>query len=392
MKSNLALNKTKLKSIGDVLSGFAFDSGYFNYKTGMPIVRIRDIISGKTSTYYDGPFDRRYLIKNGDYLIGMDGEFNITKWSGGEALLNQRVCKLFLDSKKVYPKYVYYLMHRKLKEIELRTPYVTVKHISTKQILDIDLLLPPLPIQRKVASILDKAESAREKRREANRLTDELLKSAFIEMFGNPIKNPKKWQFYKVKDIAAKEKNSIKAGPFGSSLKKEYYVKKGYKIYGQEQVIRDDLTYGDYYINEERYRTLENNKIKKGDILISLVGTFGKISIVPDVFEPGIINPRLMKITLNKKIIIPNFFKSLLISEGMKAQIENFSHGGTMGIVNVEIMKNIKIPVPPITLQQKFAELVQKVEKLKEKQRDSEKELDNLFNSLMQRAFRGEII
>ncbi len=144
---------------------------------------------------------------------------------------------------------------------------------------------------------------------------------------------------------------------------------------------------GDYYINEDRYKSLESNKIKEGDILISLVGTFGKISIVPKEFEPGIINPRLMKITLNKKLVIPIFFKFLLISKGIRSQIENVSHGGIMGIVNVEIMKKIKIPIPPLPLQHKFATLVQKVERLKEKQRESEKELDNHFNALMQRYF-----
>jgi type I restriction enzyme S subunit len=264
--------------------------------------------------------------------------------------------------------------------------------LNQNRMNDIDVLFPPLPIQRKIASILEKAESAREKRREANRLTDEFLKSAFLEMFGDPVRNPKGWKICKVEDIAANEKHSIKAGPFGSSLKKEYYVKKGYKIYGQEQVIKDDLTFGDYYISEEKYKTLESNKIKEGDILISLVGTFGKISVVPKKFEPGIINPRLMKITLNQKMMIPIFFKFLLISEGIRARIENYSHGGTMGIVNIGIMKKIKIPVPPISLQQKLADLVQKVEKLKEKQSESEKELNNLFNSLMQRAFRGELV
>src|SRR4030042_2668938 len=186
--------------------------------------------------------------------------------------------------------------------------------IRLSDIEEVQIPLPPLPTQRKIASILEKAESAREKRKQANHLTDEFLKSAFLEMFGDPIRNSKGWKICEVKDVAANEKHSIKAGPFGSSLKKEYYVKKGYKIYGQEQVIRDDLTFGDYYISEEKYKTLESNKIKEGDILISLVGTFGKISVVPKKFEPGIINPRLMKITLNKKLVIPIFLKFLIVS------------------------------------------------------------------------------
>ena len=85
-----------------------------------------------------------------------------------------------------------------------------------------------------------------------------------------------------VEDVALNEKHSIKAGPFGSSLKKEFYVQEGYKIYGQEQVIKDDMSFGNYYISEKKYKELESCKVKAGDILISLVGTYGKISIIPE--------------------------------------------------------------------------------------------------------------
>jgi type I restriction enzyme S subunit len=310
-----------------------------------------------------------------------------------EGLIASSCAKISIDEQKASPALISYFLNTNYcyKQIIGKSVGSTRSTINLENIKRIKVPDIPLSIQRKIASILEKAESVKGKRKEANRLTDEFLKSAFLEMFGDPVRNTKGWKICEVEDIAANEKHSIKAGPFGSSLKKEYYVKKGYKIYGQEQVIKDDLTFGDYYISEEKYKTLASNKIKEGDILISLVGTFGKISVVPKKFEPGIINPRLMKITLNQKMMIPILFKFLLVSEGIRARIENYSHGGTMGIVNVGIMKKIKIPVPPIPLQQKFANLVQKVEKLKEKQRESENELNNLFNSLMQKAFRGEL-
>jgi type I restriction enzyme S subunit len=113
---------------------------------------------------------------------------------------------------------------------------------------------------------------------------------------------------------------------------------------------------------------------------------------VPKKFKPGIINPRLIKITLNKNIIMPLFFKYLFLSPYVKNQLENLSHGGTMNIINIGIIKNIRISIPPIPLQQKFAKIVEKVEKLREKQKKSEQEINELFESLMQRAFRGELV
>ncbi len=296
--------------------------------------------------------------------------------------------------KKVIPEWIYYFIRQDWFREKARNNFTGSagqKRVPASFLKGEKIPLTSLPIQKKIASILEKAEAARKKRRKAIRLTDELLKSTFLEMFGDPFFNEQKWPMQKIEEVCSNGKHAIKAGPFGSSLKKEIYREEGYKIYGQEQVIRDDFTYGNYYISREKYSELENYKIQAGDILISLVGTYGKISIVPEKYEPGIINPRLMKITLNQDFILPIYFKFLLKSDGMKAQINNLSHGGTMGIINLGIIKSLRYPIPPMEIQIKFADIVKKTERLKEKQYDSEKELDNLFNSLMQKAFQGNI-
>ena len=210
-------------------------------------------------------------------------------------------------------------------------------------------------------------------------------------MFGDPIKNSKGWKCPKIEDVVANEKNAIKAGPFGSALKKEYYVDSGYKIYGQEQVIREDVDFGDYYITQEKYKELENCAIKSNDVLISLVGTYGKLLIIPETFEAGIINPRLMKITFNKDIVNTIYFKYFFQSESLRNKLSDNTHGGTMPILNVGIVKNIHIPVPPIELQNQFADFVKQVDKLKSQMETSLKELEDNFNSLMQKAFKGEL-
>ena len=143
----------------------------------------------------------------------------------------------------------------------------------------------PVPVidrkkQDKIVDVLNKCKFIIDFRQKELLELDDLIKARFVEMFGDPIQNPKGWDMPLIEEVVANEKNALKAGPFGSALKKEYYVTSGYKIYGQEQVISGDCTFGDYYIDEERYKSLENCAVQAGDILISLVGTYGKLLIM----------------------------------------------------------------------------------------------------------------
>ncbi|RLJ61609.1 type I restriction enzyme S subunit [Lacinutrix venerupis] len=268
----------------------------------------------------------------------------------------------------------------------------TFKAITIKTLKSIKIPLPPLPTQKKIASILDEADTLRQLNKQLITKYDALTQSLFLEMFGDTWLNPKGWEMKLVEELALDKKHSIKAGPFGSSLKKDYYVEKGYKIYGQEQVIKDDLSFGDYYIDTEKYESLKSCKVQAGDILISLVGTYGKIAIVPQKFEEGIINPRLMKISPNQKIIKPDFFKMLLQGSGALIQMKSKSRGGTMDIVNVGIMRKIKVPLPPINLQNQFAERANIIQQQKAQAQQSLQKSEDLFNSLLQKAFKGELV
>lgn len=238
-------------------------------------------------------------------------------------------------------------------------------------------------IEKKLALILDIIE----KRKQELVGLDSLIKSRFVEMFGDPIQNPKGWDTSLVENVVANEKNALKAGPFGSALKKEYYVESGYKIYGQEQVISGDHTIGNYYIDEERYKALENCAVQAGDVLISLVGTYGKLLIIPDEFEPGIINPRLMKITFDKNKVNPLYFKFFFQSESLKRALSENTHGGTMDILNLGIVRKISMPLPPLKLQNKFVAFVEQVDKSKVAVQKALDETQLLFDSLMQKYF-----
>lgn len=145
----------RLGDVSKIQNGFAFESKLFNSEgRGLPLIRIRDIKRGFSETYTDEECDDAYIVNNGEYLIGMDGDFNVGYWSGGRALLNQRVCKL-VPSDKINPRYVYYYLPKALLEINSKTAYSTVKHLSSKQVAEINIPYPPLSEQEKIVSYLD---------------------------------------------------------------------------------------------------------------------------------------------------------------------------------------------------------------------------------------------
>ena len=241
--------------------------------------------------------------------------------------------------------------------------------------------------QNKIVSKLNFIVNLISIRKEQLEKLDELVKARFVELFGDPVTNPKGWDMPLIENVVANEKNALKAGPFGSALKKEYYVSSGYKIYGQEQVISGDHTFGDYYIDEERYKMLENCAVQAGDVLISLVGTYGKLLVMPEEFEPGIINPRLMKITFDKNRVNPYYFQHYFQSDSLKKALAENTHGGTMDILNLGIVRKLAMPLPPLALQNEFISFVEQTDKSKMEVQKSLEKLELLKKALMQKYF-----
>jgi len=165
---------------------------------------------------------------------------------------------------------------------------------------------------------------------------------------------PEGWVWCGFEQVSVSDKHALKAGPFGSALKKEFYSESGYKIYGQEQVISGDSTFGDYFIDEAKYRELESCAVKPGDLLISLVGTAGKVLVLPPTASPGIINPRLLKLSLNQIHIEPAYAAYMLQSAWAKHYFKLQGHGGTMEILNLGIIKALPVPLPPLTEQHRI--------------------------------------
>lgn len=144
----------KGKYVYFVQAGYPFNSEHFSLIKGMPLIRIRDITSGKCETYFDGDYSDEYVVNNTDLLIGMDGDFNVRWWESGQAVLNQRCCRI-LEKNNISRKYLYYALPFSLKELNDLTYFTTVKHLSNNGILNLNFPFPPLSEQQAIADYLD---------------------------------------------------------------------------------------------------------------------------------------------------------------------------------------------------------------------------------------------
>ena len=328
---------------------------------------------------------------------GKTGIYN----SEDEALLNQRVGNLKIyDEKVLLPKFRNYFISNKRSLIEKLAYGGAQPNISKAMIEDLDILLPPLAEQERIvekiealfAGIDEGVERLKSAQAQIKQYRQSVLKSAFE----GKLYKTTDWKEVDITKIIAKEKNALKAGPFGSALKKEIYVEKGYKIYGQEQVIAQNPFYGDYYINEEKYLELASCKVQPNDILISLVGTIGKVLILPNNIEKGIINPRLLKVTLDTSIYLPLFFKFYFESQYLRSLFKIKAHGATMDVLNLSILKELPFPLPTLPEQQHIVAEIEKhfavADELEKAVNEGLEKADKLKQSILKKAFEGKLV
>lgn len=169
--------QVRLADIASLTNGYPYKSKAFNDSNGTPIVRIRDVLPGKTATYYDGPIDdpRMTILQSGQIAVGMDGDFNCRTWKGGKVLLNQRVCTLDASDQFYSQRLLAFALPGYLNLINQHTSSITVKHLSSKTILDIPLPLPPLPEQERIVEKIETLFAELDKGEEALREVQKLL-------------------------------------------------------------------------------------------------------------------------------------------------------------------------------------------------------------------------
>lgn len=173
---------------------------------------------------------------------------------------------------------------------------------------------------------------------------------------------PLGWKWAFIPEVIAHDNYAIKRGPFGSALKKAYFVASGYKVYEQQHAINDDFLRGEYYVNEKKFEELKAFEVKPFDLIISCSGTVGKVAIAPVDMERGIINQALLKISLNTSALTNEYFKILFPAYYMKTEtLSDLQGTAQKNMVSVETLKSEPFPYPPIEEQHR---IVAKVDEL----------------------------
>ncbi|EOU2040687.1 restriction endonuclease subunit S [Clostridium perfringens] len=376
--------KDVLKNLVEIDSGYAFKSSFFNDNfEGIPIIRIRDINSGIAETYYSGDYEEKFIVNNDDLLIGMDGNFKIRKWSGGKALLNQRVCRIKSISNKLSNEYLYRILPLELKFIEDKTSFVTVKHLSVKDINNIELIIPHIDIQNKIVKIIDKSQELIDNRKKQIEELDLLVKSKFIEMFGDPVTNLKKWD-----KVAIGEMFEIKTGATPSRKENSYWEGGTIPWVKTTELKEYIINETEEYITEDGFNNSSVNLLPKDTILIAMYGQ-GKTR--------GMTGKLGIEATTNQACaaILPNnnenmdfvWYQLRLLYDELRA----LGQGGSQPNLNTNLVKTYQLIFPPVELQNEFERFIKHIDKLKFEMEKSLKELEDNFNSLMQKAFKGEL-
>jgi type I restriction enzyme S subunit len=210
------------------------------------------------------------------------------------------------------------------------------------------------------------------------------------------IKLPKGWISLKFENLMAPNKCSIKRGPFGSTVKKAYFVKSGFKVYEQKNAIYDNHKLGNYYINEEKFNELSDFAVKPGDFLVSCSGTIGKITQLPDEAERGIINQALLKLSLDKSLILSKYFLYYFRSHIFQKRILKETRGSAIkNITSVKDIKSILISLPPLNEQnlivEKIEELFSKLDAGTAALERIRVKIKNYRQAVLKHAFAGKL-
>jgi type I restriction enzyme S subunit len=377
----------KLSELLKIQNGYAFDAKKFSNDNGVPLIRIRDIKGGiNTVTKFNGKYDKKYEVNAGDFLIGMDGEFGCYEWKGETSLLNQRVCRLQEFNSKLYSRFLFYGINKYLKAIEDVTAFATVKHISSKQIENIEIPLPPLSEQHEIVSILDDAcesiERAKSNAEQNLKNAKELFQSYLQGVFKNKGED---WEEKTLEEIADVEYGYTDK----SNEEGDYrYIR-----------ITDIDKNGELIISDKKYinysKEASNFLIQENDLLMARTGaTFAKV-LLYNGNEPSVFASYLIRIKF--KVDIENeLYWHFTKTPNYWDQANSLQSGAAQPHFNGAAVKQVVFPYPKSVLEQKkiihsFQELSIETKKLESIYHQKLNDLEELKKSILQKAFNGEL-
>jgi type I restriction enzyme, S subunit len=370
--------------------------GYDFSDQGISFLRVNNIQNGELDIndilFIDDKTDnalKRSRIKPQDVLLSIAGTIGRTAVVPNNAPAmncNQAVAIIRLKE-SVLPGYLNHWLNTSdaIKQISGSKVTATISNLSLGCIKNLEMPLPPLEEQRRIAAILDQADAVRRKRKEAIALTEELLRSTFLEMFGDPVTNPKGWEVIELGKLLT----FLTSGSRGWA---KYYAKDGSLFLRIQNVkdgrlLLDDIAFVNAPDSAESRRTC----VQDGDVLVSITADLGRTAVIPKGLGKAYINQHLALLRLNKELIFPEYVAAFLTSIGGQVQFDRLNREGVKAGLNFDDLRSLYILLPPLDDQLQYLVFLKAQNDALERQNAGVDDSENLFNSLLQRAFRGEL-
>jgi type I restriction enzyme S subunit len=339
-------------------------------------------------------------ITSGDMLMSTANSWNLVgklSWVpqlSYEATAGGFISILRPDPKIVAPRFLYHWATSPMTQDAFRNcgrQTTNISNLSFARALALEVPLPPLEEQKRIAAVLDKADALRRKRQEALRLTDDFLRSTFLDMFGDPEQHG--WTMQTVADLLAPRPNAIRTGPFGSQLLHSEFVDSGIAVLGIDNAVQNEFRWGKpRFISEEKYEQLRRYTVHPGDVIITIMGTVGRCAIVPADIPTAINTKHLCCLTLDRSKCLPEFLHTYFLTHPIaRRYFGQSAKGAIMDGLNMGLIKALPVPKVPLHLQQRFSDIAKQVQKTALQSAQASQKSETLFSALQQRAFSGQL-
>lgn len=270
----------------------------------------------------------------------------------------------------------------------------TQRALTLSGLQEIEIPLPAtIEEQKRITTILDTADSIRRKRKKMIAMTDTVLSAIFLQMFGDPLKNPFGFSTDRIGEHLSEERPGTQSGPFGSALKKHEYIDSGIPVWGVDNVQSNEFVdTAKLFISEEKFEQLERYNVEPGDILISRAGTVGRMCIAEPKVDKSIISTNLVRVVLDLESLLPEYFVSLFTYFPHRlGTLKANNKKNAFTFLNPRTLKALEIVIPPIKLQKEYRTLKHAMKSQVSKAEKQLGEMNQLVDSLSQRAFQGKL-
>jgi type I restriction enzyme S subunit len=393
---------TELGSVASVFNGKTPSKKEQRHK-GFPVLKIKDIdefgqFRGAFDSFVEGDLASAFpekVIRENDVLIlnaAHNADYVASKsffavGSAVGALATGEWLIIRANADHIDPKFVSFWLEAPSTKTNISN-IVRGIHLYPTDVAGLAIQLPPLAEQQRIVVRLEKADRLRRMRRYAMQMCDELLPAGFLEMFGNPALNPHSYPVVPGEELFDKSRAGAKCGPFGSALKKNEYVSLGIPVWTMENVQSNHfLEDRCLYITDEKFEQLKAYAIQDGDILISRAGTVGRMAIVRTRHDRSIMHSNLIRLALNRAVIVPEYFVVLMTWFGPRIAKLKTGQEDAYTFMNTGTLAELPIPVPNTDEQKRFLSFVRRHEQLRSIHVEALRQADHLFQTLLHQAF-----